>query len=353
MTLSHAVVSIAPPDPCAMSAAQRHWDAIAKPLHSLGKLESAVVRIAGISGDPRVALDKRGLVIFCADNGVIAQGVAQSGSDVTALVTENFCKGQASVCCMARQARVDVYPVDIGVKRPLSCSGLVSLNVMHGTNDFTVMPAMSLSQGLRALETGIELAYSLKARGYQILLCGEMGIGNTTTSSALAAALLGQPVASVTGVGAGLSREGVAKKIDAIERGLALHRPTRDDPLRALCAVGGLDIAGMAGLLIGGAAARVPVLIDGFISAVSALVATLIAPACAPFMLASHVSAEPAGNLVLDALGLSPMITCDMHLGEGTGAVAALPLLDLGLAVYHSMPTFEDVSLAPYEDYGR
>jgi nicotinate-nucleotide--dimethylbenzimidazole phosphoribosyltransferase len=332
----------------AAEAARRHWDAIAKPLGSLGLLEDAIVRIAAIIGTPDVRLNRRAVAVLCADNGVVAEGVTQTDASVTMAVARNLTKRGTSVCLMARAANCDVIPVDMGMLTRPDFDGVLDRHVADGTGNIAVEPAMTREQAETAVQHGIELANTLKSQGYDVICTGEMGIGNTTTSSAVAAALMNLPPERVTGRGSGLSDDGLRRKVSAITRALALHRPNPDDALGVLASVGGFDICGMAGLFIGGAIARIPVVIDGFISASAALAATRIAPDASHAILASHVSGEPAGRLVLDALGLKPLIDAGMRLGEGTGAVALLPLLDLALAVYHGSSGFGDIGVDQY-----
>lgn len=333
------------------SAARRsleRWNAIAKPLGSLGLLEKAVIQIAGLTGDPDYALSKRAVIVMCADNGVVAQGVTQTGSEVTAIVARNMTAGDASVCKMAQVAHAKVIPVDIGILEDLPVENMLKRRVAAGTRDMSREPAMTRPEACAAVGHGVRLVEELKAQGYRILMTGEMGIGNTTTSSAMASVFLNRGAADVTGRGAGLSSDGLDRKIRVIEQAIAVNKPDPGDALDVLSKVGGLDIAGLAGVFIGGAIHRVPVLIDGFISAVAALTARRLCPGTKHCMLASHVSAEPAGRLLLEELHLSPLIHAGMYLGEGTGAVAALPLLDMGYAVYTGMPTFGETEIDTY-----
>ncbi|MCI9581354.1 MAG: nicotinate-nucleotide--dimethylbenzimidazole phosphoribosyltransferase [Oscillospiraceae bacterium] len=331
-----------------MDEARKRWDSLAKPLGSLGLLEDVVVRIAALTGNADVHLNNRALLVLCADNGVVAQGVTQTDSLVTAAVARTLGAGESTVCHMARTADCRVVPVDIGVLDFPGTAGVLDRRVRNGTGDITQGPAMSRDECLRAIEVGMELVREQKAAGADILATGEMGIGNTTTSSAVASVLLGLPPAQVTGRGAGLSDAGLARKIAAIERAVSINRPDPADPVDVLSKLGGLDLAGLCGVFLGGVEYRIPVLVDGFISAVAALCAVRQKPEAGSAMLASHVSAEPAGRLVLDALGLKPLITAEMRLGEGSGAVAALPLLDMALAVYHSGHTFGKMGMEPY-----
>ena len=348
-TLSQLNTRIGPLDKNAMAEAQRRWDSIAHPLNSLGMLERDIIRIAGITGDPNVDLSKKAVVAMCADNGVVAEGVTQTGQEVTAIVTENMSKGDTSVCCMARVAGAEVIPVDIGVARPVTGENIRQCCVRRGTANMTKGPAMSREEAAKAVMTGILLVEELKQVGFRLLATGEMGIGNTTTSSAVVSVLLGKDPAEVTGRGAGLTSEGLERKIQAIRTAIAVNQPDSADPLDVLHKVGGLDIAGLAGVFLGGAIHRVPVLVDGFISSAAALVAAAICPAAKDYMLASHASNEPAGRMVLETLGLTPFLHAGMCLGEGTGAVAVMPLLDMGAAVYREMCTFAATDIEAYE----
>ena len=325
--------SLRKPDQAAREAAQRQWDSIAKPLGSLGALEKLVMDIAALTGDPAVDISQRAVVVCCADNGVVREGVTQTGQEVTARMAAEMVKMGSSVCRMARTAHADVIPVDLGMVRRVE--GVLDRHVMDGTEDMARRPAMTREQAMEAISVS-----------------GEMGIGNTTTSSALVAALLNLPAETVTGRGAGLSDAGLHRKIWAIERAITVHRPDPKDPLDVLSKLGGLDIAGMAGLFIGGAIYGVPVVIDGFISAVAALMAQRLCPGADVAMLPSHCSDEPAAKRVLMVLNKYPIIFANMRLGEGTGGVCLLPLLDMALAVYGGNTTFDAVGIDAYTPQG-
>lgn len=348
MTFEETVSRIQPLCSSAVEAAEKRWNSIAKPLHSLGKMESLVAQIAGITGSADIDIRKKALVAMCADNGVVEEGVTQTGQEVTAIVAENFLSGDTSACVMCRQCGTDVYPVDVGMAVDTKVS--TEFKVMYGTRNMAKEPAMTREQAVRGLEAGIEMARRLKEEGYGILATGEMGIGNTTTSSAVASVLLDRSVEQMTGRGAGLSGEGLKRKINAIKKAIERNCPDVSDPVDVLSKVGGLDIAGMAGVFLGGAAFRIPVVMDGFISCTAALVAQRICPAAADYMIASHVSREPAAELILQALGKEAVIHGDMCLGEGSGAVALFPFLDMGTAVYNSMSTFEEIKVEQYEE---
>lgn len=349
MKLDDIRMEIPPPDEGARQEARRRWDAIAKPLGSLGLLETALEDIAALTGDPGYSLEERALLVFCADNGVVAQGVAQAGSEVTAAVARNLAEGTTAACRMAQAARCRVVPVDMGVKGLGPVPGVLDCRVRDGTADITQGAAMSREEMEKAVLTGVGLVKKLKEEGAGLVLTGEMGIGNTTTASAVASVLLGVPAARVTGKGSGLSQEGLRRKVSAIERAVEVNRPDPQKPLEVLQKLGGLDIAAMAGAFLGGALYRVPVLIDGLISGVAALCAARACPAARGAMLASHVSAEPAGALVLEALDKRPLLCAGMRLGEGSGALCALPLLDMARAVYTQAATFRQAAVEAYK----
>ncbi len=343
------------PDPReaeARKAAHRQWASIAKPLDSLGLLETAVEDMAALTLNHKIDISNRALLLLCADNGVVDQGVTQTDYTVTAAVARNAGANRSSVCKMAQVANCRVVPVDMGMRDPGAIPGVLDRRVGNGTADITQGPAMSRTQVEQAVLTGAELVGELKGQGVGLIATGEMGIGNTTTSSAVACALLNRPVAEMTGRGAGLSDQGLERKLWAIETALERSRPNPMDPLDVLAKVGGFDIAGMCGIYLGGALHRVPILMDGFISTVAALCALRLCPESAKAMFASHVSAEPAGHLILDALGKQPLITAGMRLGEGTGAVCAIPMLDMALSLYQDGTTFDGTGIEAYTPQG-
>lgn len=346
MELDELLKQIKPLEEDAINQCKRRWDSIAKPLHSLGKLEDGIIQIAGITGTNQVKLKKKALVILCADNGVVAEGVTQSDSEITSIVAENFLEMKSCACIMANKCGVDVYPVDIGIAKDTK---VPNYKVSYGTKNIAKGPAMTREEALRAIKTGVDIAADLKEKGYDIIATGEMGIGNTTTSSAIASVLLQIPVETVTGKGAGLSDAGLQHKIDIIKKAIKVNKPDLKDPIDVLAKVGGYDIAGLVGIYLGGAIAKIPIVMDGFISSVAALLAVRMNPLVQDYMLPSHVSNETAGQLILDAIGVKPYLTCGMCLGEGTGAVALFPLLEMGLEVYDRMSTFEQIEIEAYQ----
>ena len=347
MTLEQTISAIRPLDEKSMTAARNRFANIAMPLGGLGLLQDAIVQLAGILGQPVPDISRRAAVVFCADNGVVARGVSQTDQSVTRAVAENLAARRTSVCQMAKTARCEVVPVDLGMAgEPVP--GVRNCRVASGTTDFTQGPAMRREQAVEAVAKGIALVREQKAQGVTLLATGEMGIGNTTTSSAVASVLLRRPPAALTGRGAGLSDEGLQRKIAAIERGIAVNSPDAADPLGVLAALGGFDIAGLCGVFLGGALESIPIVMDGFISGVAALCAVRLCPAAAKAVFASHASSEPGAQLVLEALGKKALITADLHLGEGTGAVASLPLWDMAMAVYNGCYSFTEGGIAPY-----
>lgn len=347
MTLEETMQKIRPVDAAAMAAAKQHWDGLGKPLGSLGRLEKALIQIAGIQRTGDVHIDRKALVIMCADNGVVEEGVTQCGQEVTATVAENFLDEKSCVAIMCRRAGTKICPVDIGMS--VDTPRVEKRKIAYGTKNMAKEPAMTREQAVAAIEVGIAKAEELHAQGYEMLATGEMGIGNTTTSSAMTAVYLGLDVETVTGRGAGLSSHGLQRKIHAIKQAIAVNQPDPEDPLDVLAKVGGLDIAGMCGLFLGGAAQQMPVVMDGFISQVAALTAVRLVPECADYILASHVSEEPGANILLKALEKDAFLTCGMRLGEGSGAVALFPILDFASDIYHKMSTFVQADIVEYQ----
>lgn len=330
----------------AQQAALQRWNGVAKPLHSLGKLENMIVQIAGIQETADVCLSPRCALVFCGDHGVVAEGVSQSGQEVTALVARSIAEGSANVNLMAAVSHADVYAVDMGMAQDMP--GMIVRKTAYGTRNMTKAPAMSRAQAEDAVQAGMDLVGEMKEKGYSLIAAGEMGIGNTTSSTALACALLGLSPEEIAGRGAGLCDAGLARKRRAIERALTVNRPDSHDPMDVLAKVGGFEIAGMAGSFLGGMQHRVPIVIDGVISAAAALLAVRICSACRDFMLPSHMSREPAMLRIMQELALEPVIHADMALGEGTGAVTLFPLLDMAHRVYAGTHTFDGLGMQAY-----
>lgn len=336
---------ILPPDEGAARRAQARLNEIAKPVGSLGALEDDLVAIAALTGSEEIALRPRAVLAMCADNGVAAPDIAITPVRVTRTVAEMMARGESNVCRMARLAGAEVFPYDVGMFTHSSEPRLGGPHISDGTKSLLTGPAMTAEQAEAALRFGIDCAETLARRGYRLLATGEMGVGNTTTSAAMAAVLLGRSPRDVTGRGSGLSDESLRRKVEVVEQAIRVNAPDANDAFDVLQKLGGYDIAAMAGVFLGGALARVPVLVDGVISAVAALTAARLCPRARVCMLASHVSAEPAGRLLLEALHLKPLICAGLRLGEGTGAVAAMPMLDMALEIYKNMLTFSDIGM--------
>jgi nicotinate-nucleotide--dimethylbenzimidazole phosphoribosyltransferase len=347
--LAHSIARIGAPDENAGREAQELLDAKTKPRRSLGRLEELACRIAAIRGHVRPDFEPA-IVVVAADHGIAAEGVSAYPQEVTAQMVANFVAGGAAINVLARRAGARLVVVDAGVAMPIVDGPVRALRLGAATASFASGPAMSRDQALAGLVAGIELAGELAADGIDLLGIGEMGIGNTTSASALAAVFLGVDPGSVCGRGTGLDDEGLARKIETIRRALALQAPDPADPLGVLAAVGGFEIAVLAGLVVGAAANRVPVLLDGFITGAAALVAVRLAPAAAGSLIAAHRSPEPGHAPILEELGLEPLLDLGLRLGEGSGAALALPIVAASLAILGEMATFESAGVS---DAGR
>ena len=339
---------ISPPDKAAFKAAAEHWDSIAKPLGSFGAFEEAVKKIAAVQGTPDVVITPRTAVVMCADHGVVAESVTQCGSEVTAKCAEDIAGGRSNINAVASAYGIDVITVDMGMAHDPHSGNIINRKTAHGTQNITRGAAMTEEQYRSAVTAGMDTVRDLKESGTKLIVTGEMGIGNTTSASAIASVLLGLPPESVTGRGAGLSTAGLHRKVDAVKRAIAVNRPDPDDPAEILRRLGGFEIAGMTGLFLGGAYYHIPVVIDGVISAAAAAVAFGIEPLCGEYMLASHCSHEPAAKGLLRMCGLTPVINAGLRLGEGTGASLYVSLLDGALALYRNAHRFEDTSIERY-----
>ena len=345
--LNEVCAAITPVSSDAVIEIQRQLDRKTKPARSLGRLEDLAVQLMAIRGrrDP-LPLDKR-IVVMGADHGVAEEGVSAYPQAVTAQMMLNFATGGAAINAIARQVGAQVLVVDMGVRGLLPAHpNLRSCRIANGTANFTKGPAMTREQASAAVQVGIDLAAELAADGANLLGIGEMGIGNTTSASALAAVLTGAPVEEVTGRGTGIDERTLRHKIAVIRRGLQLHRPERGDPLEALSKLGGFEIAGLCGVVLGAAAARVPIVIDGFIASTAALCAVRFAPRVASYLNAAHRSVEGGHRMVLQAIGQKPLLDLELRLGEGTGAALAMSLCEASLRVLHEMATFESAGVS-------
>lgn len=352
MNFKEALKSVKRFDYNAVEKAKEKLLNIAKPLHGLGIIEENFIKCCGIQKTSSPEFKKKCVVIMCADNGVTEQNIAQTSSDVTALVAKEISYGNTVVCKMAEVAGVDVIVVDIGIKTDLDKKDNIIIHkVAYGTNDISKTNAMTKEKAVKAIEIGINLVGELKEKGYNIIVSGEMGIGNTTTSSACASVILSKKVEEVTGKGAGLSKKGLEHKVNIIKKAIEINKPKKTDALDVLSKLGGYDIAGMTGLFIGGAVFDIPIIIDGFVSSVSALIAYMLCSECIYYMLASHCSKEPAGKMILEKLNLTPVLFANMCLGEGTGAVATMPFYDMMSKIYYETPLFKDMNIKKYDNF--
>ncbi|MEE6262706.1 nicotinate-nucleotide--dimethylbenzimidazole phosphoribosyltransferase [Plantactinospora sonchi] len=362
--LEQTVAAVAPLDEAAVAAARALQDRLTKPAGSLGALEELSVRLAGLAGAcPPPVPEPAAVAIFAGDHGVHAQGVTPWPQEVTAQMVTNFLAGGAVVNAFARQTGATVTVVDVGVRKgpllshsveegplPNTPGGggprLVSANVRSGTRDLTVEPALTREEARDAVEVGIRIAHELLDAGAGILVTGDMGIGNTTPAAALIAAFTGVDPAEVTGRGTGVDDPTYARKIEVIRTALARHRPDPADPLGVLAAVGGLEHAALAGFVLGGAARRAPVLLDGVSAVAAALVAVAFAPDAAYALVAGHRSAEPGATAGLERLGLTPILDLGLRLGEGTGALLAFPVVAGAVRVLHEVATFDSAGVS-------
>ena len=348
-TIDEVIREISPPDESARMQAAARWNAVAKPLGSLGLFENMITRIAALRGQAAFCLEKKALLVFCADNGVVAQGVSQCGSEVTGKVAVALAEGRSTANTMARKTGCRVIPADVGILDFPGHPGVRNLRVRNGTGDISREAAMTREDCLAAMAEGAALTEELIREGTELLAVGEMGIGNTTTATALSAALLNLDPDRITGRGAGLSTAGLERKKRVIRLALERIDPTEKDPVYLMTELGGLDIAAMCGAFLAAAANRTPVIIDGAVSSIAAYCALRLCPDAGAAMLASHVSAEPLGALLLEKLGLEAPLIAGMHLGEGSGALLLMPLLETALEVYRSGQDFAGLGIEAYQ----
>ncbi|MGG3281910.1 nicotinate-nucleotide--dimethylbenzimidazole phosphoribosyltransferase [Paenibacillus solani] len=345
-TLHRITSDIKPLNTKVQAETAAYLDTLTKPPGSLGKLESLAVQLAGITGQMKPALSKKSVVVMAGDHGVCEEGISAFPAEVTPQMVINFLNGGAAVNVLARQAGADVHCVDIGVATELNHEKLLSRNISRGTANMVKGPAMTRQEALQSLVTGAEVAAELVSQGTQLFVTGEMGIGNTTPSAAIFSVLSGKQPSEVVGRGTGVTDERLSHKIHVVEQAIQVNVPQAEDPIDVLAKVGGYEIGGLAGLILGAAAHGCPVLIDGFISSAAALVAKSICPEALSYMIASHVSHEQAHVLLLEELGLHPMLQMDMRLGEGTGGVLCLHLVEAACRIMSEMATFESAGIS-------
>lgn len=337
---------IAPVDQALMEEAQARLDNLTKPKDSLGRLEEFARKMVAITGNTKPYIDKKLIFTFAGDHGVAAEGVSAFPKEVTMQMVYNFLRGGAGINVLSRHAGAEVVVVDIGVDFEFEdAPGLVKRKVIRGTKNIRKGPAMTREEAVRCIEAGIVLAEEYGTKG-SVFGTGEMGIANTTPSSAMIAAFSGLPVEEVTGRGTGIDERGFKNKVQVIEDALRVNNPDPSDPLDVLSKVGGAEIAGIAGLVIGAASMRIPVVIDGFISTAGALVAYELQPKVRDYIFASHNSVEKGHRVMLDRMGLRPFVDLDLRLGEGTGAAIAITLIEAAVKIYNEMATFGDAGVS-------
>jgi len=344
------VARVEPLDASAMELARTRQQELTKPAGSLGRLEDLAIQLAGITQQPLPEIKRKAVIVMAGDHGVTSEGVSAYPSVVTAQMVYNFLRGGAAINALARHAGAQVIVVDVGVAAEIQHPDLLSRKVASGTANMMLGPAMTREQMMAAIQVGIDVLDILVDQGVDLVATGDMGIGNTTASSAISAALAQVPVALVTGYGTGISDEQLAHKIQVIERALAHNAPDPRDALDVLMKVGGLEIAGLTGVIMAAASRRVPVVIDGFISGAAALVAVEVQPAIRGYLLAGHASVERGHRLILDRLGLFPLLDLGLRLGEGTGAVLAMNVIEAALHAHREMATFAEAGVSTREE---
>lgn len=340
-------VDVKPIETSFIDLAKARLDNLTKPPGSLGRLEEFAQRLVAIQATEDPKIGKKIIFVFAADHGVTDENVSAFPKEVTSQMVHNFLAGGAAINVLARHAGADVVVVDIGVDFDFAgADGLIHKKVVRGTKNLAKGPAMTRDEAIKCIEVGIGLAREYAKKGYNLFATGEMGIGNTTPSSAIAAVLTGKAVPEVTGRGTGISDSSFDVKVRAIEEGIRLNMPDPRDPLDVLSKVGGAEIAGIAGLILGAAECRIPVVIDGLISTAGALIAYAIAPAVRDYMFAGHKSVEVGHTSMLEKMGLKPIVDLDLRLGEGTGGALAMLLIEAGLKIYKEMATFDEAGVS-------
>ena len=352
--LSNTIEMIRPLDKEAMAEAQSRQDILTKPQGSLGRLEELSIQLAGIQGKPIPQIRHKAIITMAGDHGVVAEGVGNWPQEVTAQMVYNFLRGGAGINVIARQVGARIIVVDMGVASKLEAHPqLLSRKVAPGTRNMASGPAMTREQAIKAIETGIGIVNDEVARGLDIVGTGDMGIGNTTASSAICAVMTGRPAAEVTGRGTGITDEQLAHKVEVINRALEVNHPDPEQPLDVLAKVGGFEIGGLVGVMLAAAAHRIPVVIDGFISGAAALIATALSPKLEDFLIAAHVSVEAGHQLLLRHLGLTPLLNLEMRLGEGTGAALGIFLAEAAAKVLAEMTTFTEAGVSKGDEAGN
>jgi nicotinate-nucleotide--dimethylbenzimidazole phosphoribosyltransferase len=345
--LIKTIANIKPLYAKSMAQAKERQDMLTKPAGSLGRLESLSIQIAGIQGKAQPQINRKAVIVMAADHGVATRGTSAYPQEVTGEMVLNFLHGGAGINVISRQVGARVIIVDMGVAAKLEANpGLISRRIAAGTQDMSKGPAMTLAQAKQALEAGIEIVNAEVKKGLDIAATGDMGIGNTTASAAICAIMTGKTVAGVTGRGTGLDDKQLQQKIMIINEAIAVNKPEASQPLEVLAKVGGFEIGGLAGVILGAASNRIPVVIDGFISGAAALIAAGLCPQAKDYMIAGHCSVEPGHKILLQHLGLKPLLDLEMRLGEGTGAAMAMSIAETSVRILNEMATFAEAGVA-------
>lgn len=344
--LKETLNKITSPNEEAKKLAREKWDGLVKPMGSLGTLEEVTIKIAGMTGKITSKIDKRAIVVMCADNGVADEGVSSAPQVFTKVLTESMAKELTGVATLGKFANTDIVTVNIGVIGEIDDPRIINRKIADGTKNFTKGPAMTYDEAVKAIEVGIEIGDKLYGEGYDILGTGEVGIGNTTTSAAVLSVLGDLDVDITCGKGAGLTEEQHSNKKDIIRKGIEINKPNKEDPIDVISKVGGFDIGGMCGLFLSAAKNKKPIIIDGFISSAAALCAVKLNPLVKEYIIPSHLSGEPGAKYMMDELKLKPMLNLGMRLGEGTGCTLAFNIIEAGMYTLEHMGTFEQLSLS-------
>ncbi|QEK11261.1 nicotinate-nucleotide--dimethylbenzimidazole phosphoribosyltransferase [Crassaminicella thermophila] len=329
----------------AMQKTKERIDNLIKPQRSLGKLEDIAIQLSGITGKLYPKVDRKAIIVMAADHGVCEEGISAAPQIVTKMMTSYIAKGLSGVCALASQARAEVITVDIGIASQIDDENVINKKVRLGTNNMTKGPAMTKEEAIKALEVGIEIATDAIKNGINLLGTGEMGIGNTTPSTAILAVMGEFDAEEITGIGANLPKEELTNKINVIKKAIEVNKPNKKDAIDVLAKIGGLDIAGMAGVMIAGAANKVAVVVDGYISTAAAIIATAIEPKVKDYLISSHMSNEKGASKASEILGLKPMLDMDMRLGEGSGAALAFNIIEAATFMNEKMITFQEAGI--------
>jgi nicotinate-nucleotide--dimethylbenzimidazole phosphoribosyltransferase len=351
MQLEEIIKQIKPLDELAMQSARLRQHTLTKPRGSLGKLEDLSIQLAGITACSLPSVERKTVIVMAADHGVTSEGVSAYPAEVTPQMVANFLRGGAAINVLAHQANARVVVVDMGVATEIDdpSGNLIRRRVGAGTANLAKGPAMTREQAAESIQSGIEIAEAEIGRGIDILATGDMGIGNTTASAAIACVLMNYSAENVAGCGTGLDDDGLKRKIDVITRGLDVNKPNANDAVDVLAKVGGFEIGGLAGVMLAAAANRKPVVVDGFISTAAAMIAFKLAPAARDYMIAAHISQEHSHKMMLDWLGLNPLLDMNMRLGEGTGAALAFHLIEASTRILREMATFDEAGVSDKE----